>query len=252
MKYNQILLTGGTGSLGKAIVKSGHFRDVLSPSREILDILKPETIEDFLNKHDIDVVIHCAALARLRECEESPAKSIETNIIGTSNLVKGIINKEDKAKKKIRIIHISTDGVYDGATGNYSEKSATIPCNKYGWTKLGAECAVNLLSDFCIIRTRFFDPSNIKFDKSAVDAYTSKITAPELAKAIKIMLESDFVGTINIGGKRISDYDAYKEYKPSIKPCKFEEILKETSFPMTKDASMDIGLWKKIENQYGE
>jgi len=249
MKYKKILLTGGTGTLGKAIIKSGHFENILSPDKEILDITKPETIEDFINKNDIGAVIHCAALARLRECEDNPIKSLGTNIIGTSNLVQGILKKEEKIKNKIRFIHISTDGVYDGIKGNYSEKDETIPCNKYGWTKLGAECAVNLLSNFCIIRTRFFDPSNIKFEKSAVDAYTSKITAFELAKAIKIMLESNFVGTINIGGTRISDYDAYKKYKPSIKPCKFEDILKETSFPMSKDASMDISIWKKIEQQ---
>jgi len=249
MKYKKILLTGGTGTLGKAIIKSDHFQNILSPDKEILDITKPETIEDFFNKNGIDAIIHCAALARLRECEENPIKSVETNIIGTSNLVNEVIKKEEKTKNKIRFIHISTDGVYDGMKGNYSEKDETIPCNKYGWTKLGAECAVNLLSNFCIIRTRFFDPSNIIFEKSAVDAYTSKITALELAKAIKIMLESNFVGTINIGGKRISDYDAYKKYKPSMKPCKFEDILKETSFPMTKDASMDVSLWKKIEQQ---
>ena len=48
----------------------------------------------------------------------------------------------------------------------------------------------------------------------------------------------------------ISDYEAHKKYKPSIKPCRFEDVLKETSFPMTKDASMGISLWKEIEQQY--
>lgn len=244
MKYKKILLTGGTGNLGKTIIKSGYFQNIIAPERKILDITKPETIEDFFNKHDIDAVIHCAALARLKECEENPAKSIETNIFGTSNLVNEVI------KKKIRFIHVSTDGVYPGTKGNYSEKDETIPCNTYGWTKLGAECAVNLLSNFCIIRTRFFDPNNIKFEESADDAYSSKITVLELAEAMKLILESDFIGTINIGGKKISDYDAYKKHKPSLKPCKFEDILKETSFPMTKDTSMDISLWKKIKNQY--
>lgn len=250
MKYKKILLTGGTGNLGKAIIKSDHFQNILAPDRKILDITKPGTIEDFFNKNDIDAVMHCAALARLKECQENPVKAIETNIFGTSNLVNEVIKKEEKTKNKIRFIHISTDGVYEGIKGNYSEKDGTRPCNKYGWTKLGAECAVNLLSNFCIIRTRFFDPSNIKFEKSADDAYTSRITVFELARTIKIMLENNFVGTINIGGKRVSDYDSYKKHKPAIKLCKFEDLLKETSFPMTKDASMDISLWEKIEQQY--
>jgi dTDP-4-dehydrorhamnose reductase len=249
MKYKNILLTGGSGKLGQAILNSGHFPPLLAPPRKELDITKPETIEGYFSNHDIDAVIHCAALARLKECEENPVLAIRANIIGTSNLVMEVLKKEEETKKRIRFVHISTDGVYAGDKGNYSEKDPTVPCNKYGWTKLGAECAVNLLPNFCIIRTRFFDPSNIRFDKSAVDAYTSKVTLDYLTRAIAIMLKSSFIGTINIGNVRKSDYEAHKKFKPSLQPCKFEDILKETSFPMAKDASMDCTLWKKIEKE---
>jgi dTDP-4-dehydrorhamnose reductase len=249
MKYKNILLTGASGRLGQAIVSSSIFKSLLTPEREILDITKPETIKRFFDEHDIDAVIHCAALARMKECEEDSVNAIATNIIGTSNLVNVVLKNQGKSKSKIRFLHISTDGVYESTKGNYSEKDETIPYNKYGWTKLGAECAVNLLPNFCIIRTRFFDPKHITFEDAATDAYDSKVPVAYLAKAIAILLESDFIGTINVGSERKSDYDTYKEFKPSIRPCKFSDLQKKVSFNLSKDASMDCSLWKKIEQK---
>ena len=249
MKYKNILLTGSSGTLGQEIINSRCLSSLLTPSRKLLDITKPDTIKNFFENNDIDAVIHCAAIARMRECQENPVKAIETNIIGTSNLVIEVIKKEGKVQRNIRFVHLSTDGVYPGTKGNYSEKDATIPYNIYGWTKLGAECSVKLLKNHCVIRTNFFDPKNIKFEESAADAYTSKVTVGYLAKAVAKMLESGFIGTINIGAERKSDYDNYKKYRQSLKPCKFKDVLKTVSFPMAKDASMDISLWKKIEEE---
>lgn len=243
MKYGKILLTGGTGTLGQHILKSGLFRNIIAPSRQEMDITKPESVEGFFSKNDFDAVIHCAAMARVGECEQQPEKAVEANIIGTSNVVAAVMKKE----KATRFIHISTDGVYPSTKGNYSEEDATMPYNVYGWTKLGAECAVHALQNFCIIRTRFFDPENIKYDEYATDSYTSMIPVGELAKAIAIMLEKDFTGVINIGGNRMSDYELLKKYKPSIKPCKFTDIQKKSAAKLSKDASMDTSLWKRLQ-----
>ena len=249
MKYKNILLTGGSGKLGQAIIKSGIFQSVLAPSRDVFDITKPETIEQFFKENEIDAVIHCAALARMAECEKEPIKAIEANIGGASNLINAVLKREKESKKNVRFVHISTDYVYPGTKGNYSEEDETIPFNNYGWTKLGAECAVNLLSNFCIIRTSFFDPENIKFDCSATDAYSSKVPIGYLVEAIAKMLESDFIGRINIGSDRKSDYEGYKKFKQSLKECKLKDILKDVPFQMAKDASMNCELWKKIQEQ---
>lgn len=250
MKYKNALLIGGSGKLGQAIMNSGHFPLLVTPPRGIMDITKPNTIRKFFKNNEIDAIINCAALARMEECEENPVRAIETNIIGTSNIVLEIIKKENKTQKKIRFIHISTDGVYPGTRGNYSERSKTIPYNMYGWTKLGAECAVNLLSNFCIIRTSFFDPKKIKFDESAVDAYSSKVTIDYLTKAIAIILNNEFVGTINVGSERKSDYDRYKYFKPSLRKCKLKDISKMVNFAIANDASMKCSLWKGIKRHH--
>ena len=249
MKHKKILLTGASGKLGTAIKNSGLFQDLIIPERNELDVTKPDTIKNFFGTHDFDTIIHCAAVARMKECEEVPDKAIETNIIGTSNLVNQTIKKEKEIEEKIRFIHISTDAVYPGTEGNYSEKSETIPYNNYGWTKLGAECAVKLLEDYCIIRTSFFDPDNMKFETSATDAFSSKMPINELVKCLQVLLGSEFKGTINLGREKRSDYEHYNEFNSSLKECKLKDILETVNFNMAKDASMNLNLWNKIRKQ---
>jgi dTDP-4-dehydrorhamnose reductase len=242
-----ILLTGASGKLGSAIKKSKLFKNLLTPELNTFDIIKTTSIETFFAQNSFNTIIHCAAQARIAIAEKDPIQTIQANIIGTANLVSAILKKEKEQNKNIRFIHISTDGVYKCDSGNYSEKSATIPYNKYGWTKLGAECSVNLLSNYCIIRTAFFNPQNIPFEDSAVDGFSSKLKLAEFVKALKFITESNFKGTINIGSEKKSDYKRYKEFKTSLKPCTYEDIQKSLPFKIYQDASMNITKWKKLK-----
>lgn len=249
MSSNNVLLTGGSGKLGRHIINSELIQNILHPPKDVLDITEPTSINDFFESEQISAVIHCAALARMTICEAEPSRAIANNIIGTSNLVKQVIEIEKKYQKKIRFIYISTDGVYPGVRGNYFEKDETIPYNIYGWTKLGAESAVNTLSNHCIIRTRFFDPNQIEFEESATDIFTSSMPLDDLVKAIQRVLMIDFIGTVNIGNPRLSDYDRYKVYRPSLKPCTREDIAKGLPFKIPKDSSMDCSLWESLSSQ---
>ena len=246
MSITNILLTGGSGKLGTYITNSKLFNNIFNPSRDILDITKPTTIKQIFECKKSDAVIHCAALARMSICEGDPGRAINVNIVGTSNLVKQVIEAEKRHQKRIRFVHISTDGVYPSVRGKYSEKDKTIPYNIYGWTKLGAECVVRTLTNHCIIRTRFFDPNQIEFEKSATDIFTSSMPISNLVKAIKKVLMLDFVGTVNIGCPRLSDFDRYRKYKKTLKPCTREDIVKDLPFQIAKDASMNCSLWESL------
>jgi dTDP-4-dehydrorhamnose reductase len=246
MKRNNVLLTGSSGKLGKAIIKSNLFLSLLCPKREELDITVPDKISSYFQKNDFSIIVHCAALARMKECEKNPQTAIDTNIIGTANLVNGVLDKQETQKREIRFILISTDGVYNGTKGNYSETDETIPYNNYGWSKLGAECSVKKLKNHVIVRTGFFDPKNIRFDDSATDTFSSRLEIEKLVESILKITNSDFIGTINIGGERMSDYKRYVKYKPSLKECRFKDVLEYAKIPLAKDASMDCTLWNKI------
>ncbi len=247
MKYKTILLTGGSGYLGQAIIKSGLFSDILAPSHEEMNITKEEAVAKFFKENKPDAVIHCAAMVKMIESEHEPVKAIDTNIIGTCGLIKEVLKAEKERQKKLRFIYISTDGVYPGTNGNYSERDVTIPYNKYGWSKLAGECAVNFLSNFCIIRTSFFVPSSIEYEFYAADKYSSRVPIDYLPKAIAFMLEKNFIGTLNIGGKKESDYERYKKIKSNIKPCAYEDIAKKSSFGISRDASMNSFVWDKLK-----
>lgn len=246
---NGTLLTGGTGNLGRAIIQSGQFENILTPSSTELDICDPKSIDLFLRLNKVNNIIHAAAMARLVGSETSPIEAIRKNIIGTSNLVSAVLHAEVTNSCSIRFLHISTDGIYAGTDGNYSEASPTIPRTKYGWSKLGSECAVRILSNYCIIRSRFFDTERIPFETSASDIFTSKIPIYELVSYINQILHSDYVGVINVGGERISDFDCHRKFKKEIKECSREEIVREVPFEVPKDISMNISKLKDIFGQ---
>ncbi len=244
--HKRILFTGGSGNLGQAIIKSGIFSDILFPSHEEMDISDEKKIAAFFEKNNPDAVIHCAALVDMKEVEKNPEKALNINVLGTANLIEEIVRRERRDGKNIRFIYISTDGVYSCTRGNYSEGDETIPYNNYGWNKLGGECVTHALSNFCIIRTSFFDPQNIKHEFYATDKYSSRLPISYLPKAIKFLLESNFIGTINIGGKKESDYEKYKKIKPDIKPTTHEDIAKKSPIKISRDSSLDSSLWREL------
>ena len=65
-------------------------------------------------------------------------KSINTNIIGTANIVKAC------QKNNIKLIYFSTNYVYQGIKGNYSETDPVLPINNYAISKFGGECSVQM------------------------------------------------------------------------------------------------------------
>ncbi len=245
----KVLLIGGSGSLGRNIKSSKLFKNISSPSKEKLDLLNKLQIRRYLSKN-FDLVINCAALARIKICEQKPTLAKKINIYGALNLVNELKKLNKDNYKKIKLIHISTDGVYPSTKGNYKEKSTLKPYNIYGWTKYFAEKIVKKYSNSIIIRTRFFDKNKIKFDTAATDIYTSMIEVKKLVKEIYLVANSPFKGVINIGSKRQSDYQNYVKYKQKIKPCKRKDIIKDLSFILAKDASLNISKFTKLKKKW--
>ena len=71
--------------------------------------------------------------------------SIKKNIIGTCNIVR-VCNEYN-----VKLIYFSTNYVYPGKRGNYKETDPILPCNNYGWSKLGGECAVQMYKNSLIL-----------------------------------------------------------------------------------------------------
>ena len=127
-------------------------------------------------------------------------KSIDLNIVGTSNLVK-ICNEKTEDN------FFSTSYVYPGKKGNYKETDPVLPWNNYGWSKLGAECVVQMYKNSLIVRACMTEkPFLHKFAFSNVKS--NFIFHDEFAKLfIKIINKK---GVINVGGKQRTIYNFAK------------------------------------------
>ena len=244
---SKILLIGGSGNLGSEILKSNLFKNIYAPPKKKLNILYTHQIRDTLKKINPKTIIHCASLARMKECEKDKSSAINNNVLGTLNLIKQILEFQ---KINIKLIYISSDAVYPSIKGNYKESSELGPYNVYGWTKLSAEFLVKILSNYIIIRTRFYNKEKINYKFSASDIFTSQIDIKKLPKYIKYLLKENYIGEINVGGKKISDFSLYKRIKPKLKAFKRKNLIKSLKFKIAKDSSLNLRNFNRIKKKY--
>lgn len=243
---NNILLLGGSGTLGKSIKKSKLFLRLKSPSKKNLNILNKNGLEKYLNKNDINLIIHCAALARVRECELNRTKAEKVNVTGTKNIVDSILRIKKYQNKDIKLIFLSSDAVYSSIKGNFKETDNLSPYNFYGHTKLKGERLVKKLDNYIILRTRFFDKKKIPFNYSATNIYTSSLEVSKLVRYISKLIKKNFNGVINVGRPKISDYKNYKKYKKKLKPCDKSKIFNKLNFKIATDASLNLKKLNRI------
>ena len=147
-----VLITGCSGQLGYRLFYdlSNHFNviDTYKNHENIdkkLDLKDKNDFDHIFSTYNPDIVINCAALTDVDYCEQNKAHCHEVNVEGLNRIL-SFSNIDTK------IIHVSTDYVFDGEKSQgYDESSATHPVNYYGKCKLESE---NLL-----IGTQ--NPSNI-------------------------------------------------------------------------------------------
>jgi len=132
-----VLVTGGGGQLGSELEclsvnylqMNFFFTDV-----ETLDIVNYSALENYVRTHKIQVIVNCAAYTNVDGAEDEVDLANAINVEAVKNL--GKISK----KNQIKLIHISTDYVFDGNSSvPYKETDVTNPQNVYGTTKLKGE-----------------------------------------------------------------------------------------------------------------
>ena len=73
---NNVLLLGGSGTLGKALIRSKLIKNLKYPSSKEVNILKQSSIKKYILKNNIKLIIHFAALSKVKQCEKDKKKSI--------------------------------------------------------------------------------------------------------------------------------------------------------------------------------
>ena len=233
MKKN-IVITGGAGRFGK-ILKAKKFKNFYFPSKHELNILKPNSIENYLRRKRTKTVIHLAGLSRpLEKHEKNISESISLNIIGTCNLV--MICQ----KLNIKLIYFSTSYVYPGTKGNYKETDPLLPINNYSWSKLGGESAVQMYKNSLIIRACMTEKPFIH-KKAFSDVKLNFIFHEDIIPMLMRILNKK--GVINLGGPTQTVYNFAKQYNRNIKKTSIKK-LKNIQFP--KNSSMNLNKLKNL------
>ncbi len=148
----KIMITGARGQLGTdcdLILRRRH--EVMALAKDDMDITNVSDVDARIKHFLPDVIINCAAYTQVDQCETEKNAAWKVNVAGAENLA-GCTEKYES-----RLIHVSTDYVFDGLKSvpePYVETDETNPVSYYGKTKLEGEKAVKIATDrFIIVRT---------------------------------------------------------------------------------------------------
>lgn len=137
----KILVTGAGGFLGSRLVQYYRTEHTLFPiGHKDCDITKEKEVKNCIIEIQPDIVIHCAAISDIAECEKDPVQSKKVNVDGTKYLIKAC-----REYSNTKFIFCSSDQVYVGGENKelHVETEDVAPPHLYGQQKLEAECIIH-------------------------------------------------------------------------------------------------------------
>ena len=194
----KIAVTGSRGRLGSVLITLGCI--------PLIGDIRGSELDDALRCERPDVIIHCAAMTDVDKCETEVIEAASKNVAGTKSLLNRFNGK---------VVYISTDYIFDGVYGPYTEEAPPNPLGIYGWSKLGGEIVTRSHSaDNLIVRTTMlYDarPGNFVTTVAAKlragdtvflphTLYGSPTHIPALAADILTAINRGEAGILNLAG----------------------------------------------------
>ncbi|MEZ4700354.1 MAG: dTDP-4-dehydrorhamnose reductase [Rhodothermales bacterium] len=238
MLYQRILITGANGLLGQELVAafSPHPEfDVLATGKDEqprfsggsygytqLDLTSAADVRHLFGLFTPDVVINCAAMTAVDQCEDERDACWRINVDAVEQMTRCCLNFG------VKLVHISTDFVFDGKGGPYTENQRPDPVNFYGKSKLAAENAIlkSGLGRWAIARTVLVYGAGENLTRSNIalwvidklsrgeeiqvvdDQWRTPTYAPDLAQGILRLIKFDKTGIYHLSGREyLSVYD---------------------------------------------
>jgi dTDP-4-dehydrorhamnose reductase len=227
-----IVVTGASGLLGANFVSCArdHGREVVGICHRhmiempqvpmfAVDLTEPSAMRQLLMRLRPESIVHCAATTNVDWCEDHPQEAERLNGKASGDLA------EIAAELDARFLYVSTDAVFDGKAGNYSERDQPFPVNAYARSKLNGERQVSdRHPQPAVARVNLYGwNAQNKFSLAEwvldrlteglpvpgfTDVYFTPILASDLAEILLTMLERGLTGVYHVGGsERISKYD---------------------------------------------
>jgi dTDP-4-dehydrorhamnose reductase len=265
----RILITGASGLFGSKLAQiatqnqhqvyavfNQHFPPFGIPI--IFDVTDKEQVDKTVMQVNPEVIVHAAALSDVDKCEQNPELAYKTNVYATQKIAKAA------QANNAFLIYISTDYVFDGENGNYTETDQPSPINYYGYTKLQAEEQIKKnTKNYCIARTSVIygaTPAVGKINfalwilnklknkesiKVFIDQYNSPTLNTNLSDMILEIAERKLTGTYHLSGAtRISRHQfaillakAFNQDPNQLTPINSKELVFPAKRP--KDSSLN-------------
>lgn len=224
----KLIIVGADGFLGQKLTSmmKNRFKIIETTKEGIdgsirLDITDSKEVENVIEAENPSLLINCASMTNVDACELEPALAMKINGEGPTNLA------EVAAKVNAKMIQVSTDYVFSGSLGNYSEDDLPDPINIYGKSKLqGEEQVKEKCPEYIIARVSVLYGYNNPNDKTtfvkwlieklkkkeSVKIVNDQINNPtfidDIGNALMELIEGKSIGIYNICGKEaISRYD---------------------------------------------
>ncbi len=259
----KILITGANGLLGQKILQTLHQHpdfEICATSRTKkqsplsdfkfvkLDLTHHESFRKLMQTFQPDLVVHTAAMTQPNDCEKFPDKCLEINTKTVEYLAESCL------KHNRFLLHLSTDFVFDGKKGMYTEEDEPNPINFYGVAKYEAEQIIQHIGvRAAIVRpclvygiTQNMSRSNLilwikrslemhQHIKVVSDQFRTPTLAEDLAWGCRLILEREAEGIFHLAGKdgvtpyqialQIAEYFRYnKSYLTEVTQDTFPEI----------------------------
>ena len=265
------LIVGGSSKIGKVLSLTNskcvntYFTNKIEGGI-YLDLTKEITSQIDLDKFDNIIIL--SSVTDPKKCEEDPDYSNLLNVISTKNLINIF------AKKKKKVIFFSSDYVFDGKKGKYTEKDTPNPINLYGEQKFEIEKYIHKnLEDFSILRIAktYFDDlqtpcflkniyEQVKKNKDEINCIDKQLFSPicstDISEIINRIIKLK-VPILHVGGPKIFDRKEIiklvmirlnKELK--INFIKRDTVEVESMFNWPIDVSLDISELLKIKKNF--
>lgn len=268
-----LLIIGASGLVGHNLVtRAGgkfslygtyNYRKVVFDSCETyqLDITRENDTKKFIEELRPDIIINTSAIHNVDYCETNREQVWKVNVIAQRNLV----TIADKIGA--RVISISTDYVFDGLKGNYTENDEPSPLNYYGLTKLESEKALQNLASYAIIRSSVLfgwnpfqaintESSSLKsmnfalwciaklFSKKTIEVVTDQYSNPMLVNNLADVMIQLTTSELN-GIYHVAGLSCLNRYDFVIKLARIMNLDESLVKPITGDRLKQIALRPK-------
>lgn len=207
----KILLIGASGKLGRVAYQYfssrhtviGTYFTNFCEGLVFLDLTQPDSLNDLISTEAPDVILYAAGLTDVDKCEKHQELAYKCNAKPIEQIVK---------HTRLKLIYISTDYVFKGDKGDYSEISEPSPINVYGMSKLAGENVTLSNKGNVVVRVSglfsYANSPNVNTQSVDDNRFSSPVSCIDVCKAVELILDRNVSGIFHAAGeKTLSRYE---------------------------------------------